>query len=121
MYIVHFCIGACTVLRQASLTRAYVHQEIKIPFFLFRMKSNYKLMMTLLSNAFLSYFYIFSRTFLELRVLGIQICLLIREVPLLGNQFCTSFVLAFLHVTRTWLYHKFKLKLLLLSLLLLLY
>ena len=82
--------------------------------------------MTLLSNALLSYFYIFFRTFLELRVLGIQICLLIREAPLLGIQFCTFFVLAFLHVTRTWLYHKLKLKLklkllLLLLLLLLLY
>ena len=78
--------------------------------------------MTLLSNALLSYFYIFSRTFLELRVLlGIQICLLIREVPLLGIQICTFFVLAFLHVTRTWLYHKLKLKLKLLLLLLLLY
>ena len=75
--------------------------------------------MTLLSNALLSYFYVFSRTLLELRVLGIQICLLIREAPLLGIQFCTFFVLAFLHVTRTWLYHKLKLKLKLLLLLLL--
>ena len=61
--------------------------------------------MTLLSNALLSYFYIFFRTFLELRVLGIQICLLIREAPLLGIQFCTFFVLAFLHVTRTYYYY----------------
>ena len=56
----------------------------------------------------------FSRNFLELRVLGIQICLLISEAALIGIQFCTFFVLAFLHVTRTWLYHKLKLLLLLL-------
>ena len=67
-----------------------------------------------------NYFYIFSRTFLELRVLNIQICLLIREAALIGIQFCTCFVLAFLHVTRTWLYHKLKLLLLILILLLLL-
>ena len=65
---------------------------------------------------FLVIFIFFSRNFLELRVLGIQICLLIREAASLGIQFCTFFVLAFLHVTRTWLYYKLKLKLLLLLL-----